>query len=154
MVRADVATDLSEVLQLHPALRERSRTWQPHPTMDPVSTSPLVFHDPEPVQNGMLQVGDAATFVDPFIGDGISLALRSGNLGGECLSRFFRNECFLDAATAELSARGMAQTDSAMSLLSGVHRRDVRRGDRIAQHPGCGRHSGNPRLLGEPSPAR
>jgi menaquinone-9 beta-reductase len=103
MVRADVATDLSEVLQLHPALRERSRTWQPHPTMDPVSTSPLVFHDPEPVQNGMLQVGDAATFVDPFIGDGISLALRSGNLGGECLSRFFRNECFLDAATADYS---------------------------------------------------
>ncbi|HEY2189619.1 MAG TPA: DUF6502 family protein [Caldimonas sp.] len=33
---------------------------------------------------------------------------------------------FLDAATDELSARGMAQTDSAVSLLSGVHRRDVR----------------------------
>ena len=33
---------------------------------------------------------------------------------------------FLDAASAELSARGMTQTDSAISLLSGVHRRDVR----------------------------
>ncbi|HZV93130.1 MAG TPA: DUF6502 family protein [Caldimonas sp.] len=33
---------------------------------------------------------------------------------------------FLDAATDELEARGMAQTDSAVSLLSGVHRRDVR----------------------------
>lgn len=33
---------------------------------------------------------------------------------------------FLDAAADELRARSMAQTDSAVSLLSGVHRRDVR----------------------------
>ncbi len=33
---------------------------------------------------------------------------------------------FLDAARQELAGRGMAQTDSAVSLLSGVHRRDVR----------------------------
>jgi hypothetical protein len=33
---------------------------------------------------------------------------------------------FLDAARHELAGRGMAQTDSALSLLSGVHRRDVR----------------------------
>jgi Family of unknown function (DUF6502) len=33
---------------------------------------------------------------------------------------------FLDAARAELAARGMAQTDSAVSVLCGVHRRDVR----------------------------
>jgi flavin-dependent dehydrogenase len=101
MVRADVATDLREVLQLHPALHERSRNWQPAPAMDPVSTSPLVFHEPEPVQNGMLQVGDSATFVDPFIGDGISLALRSGDLAGNCLRPFFRNECSREAAAAD-----------------------------------------------------
>lgn len=33
---------------------------------------------------------------------------------------------FLEAARAELAGRGMAQTDSAVTLLSGVHRRDVR----------------------------
>ena len=33
---------------------------------------------------------------------------------------------FLNAAQDELQARGMAHTDSAVSLLSGVHRRDVR----------------------------
>ncbi len=33
---------------------------------------------------------------------------------------------FLDAARAELQARQMAVTDSAVTLLSGVHRRDVR----------------------------
>ena len=48
----------------------------------------------------MLQTGDAATFVDPFIGDGISLALRSGDLAGNCLAPFFRDECSLDSATA------------------------------------------------------
>jgi hypothetical protein len=34
---------------------------------------------------------------------------------------------FLDEAQAELARRGMATTDSALTLLSGVHRRDVRR---------------------------
>ena len=96
MVRANEATDLTEVLTLHRALRERSQNWQL--LMDPVSTSPLVFHPPEPVHNGMLQVGDVATFVDPFIGDGISLALRSGDLAAECLFRFFRKECSLESA--------------------------------------------------------
>lgn len=33
---------------------------------------------------------------------------------------------FLDAARAELQAQGMPMTDSALTLLSGVHRRDVR----------------------------
>jgi flavin-dependent dehydrogenase len=98
MVRADVANALSDVLRLHPALRERSRTWQP--TMETVNTSPLVFHKPEPVQNTMLQVGDAAAFVDPFVGDGISLALRSGALAAECLQSFFRGGCSLRQASA------------------------------------------------------
>jgi flavin-dependent dehydrogenase len=98
MVRADVANALPDVLGLHPALRERSRTWKP--AMEIVSTSPLVFHKPEPVQNTMLQVGDAAAFVDPFVGDGISLALRSGALAADCLQSFFRGERSLQQAAA------------------------------------------------------
>jgi hypothetical protein len=39
---------------------------------------------------------------------------------------------FLRAAREELQARGMATTDSAVTLLSGVHRRDVRRLGRAA----------------------
>jgi Family of unknown function (DUF6502) len=39
---------------------------------------------------------------------------------------------FLDAARAELAQRGMAQTDSAVTLLCGVHRRDVRNLTRAA----------------------
>jgi menaquinone-9 beta-reductase len=87
MVRADVATTLPEVFACHPALRERSRGWSP--LTEPVSTSPLVFREPQPDRDGMLMAGDAAAFVDPFVGDGISLALRSGRLAGECLLPFF-----------------------------------------------------------------
>lgn len=99
MVRADLATNLSQVFAAHPALRERSAGWEP--VMAQVSTSPLVFHQPEPVQDGMLQVGDSATFVDPFIGDGISLALRSGSLAAHCLVPFLRNERSLQQASAD-----------------------------------------------------
>jgi flavin-dependent dehydrogenase len=99
MVRADVANTLPEILGMHPDLSERSRMWEP--AMEPVTTSPLVFHKPEPLQNAMLQVGDAAAFVDPFVGDGISLALRSGALAAECLKPFFKRKCSLpEAATA------------------------------------------------------
>jgi menaquinone-9 beta-reductase len=96
MVRADVATTLPGVLALHTALHERSREWQA--LIDPVSTSPLIFRDPEPERGGMLMAGDAAGFVDPFVGDGISLALRSGALAAECLASFLAHEISLAEA--------------------------------------------------------
>lgn len=101
MVRADLATTCSKVFAQHSALAARSRQWQP--ITEPVTTSPLFFHHPEPLKGGMLQVGDAAAFVDPFIGDGISLALRSGALAAECLNSFFKQECSLAAAAARYS---------------------------------------------------
>ncbi len=90
MVRADVASTVSQVFALHPALQERSRQWQP--LSDPVSTSPLLFRTPEPERDGVLMAGDAAGFVDPFVGDGISLALRSGSMAAQCLMPFLRSE--------------------------------------------------------------
>jgi flavin-dependent dehydrogenase len=96
MVRADVASTLPQVFRQHPALRQRSRSWTA--LSDPVSTSPLIFLDPQPQQDGVLRVGDAAGFVDPFVGDGISLALRSGSLAAQCLARFFAGEASLAQA--------------------------------------------------------
>ena len=90
MVRADVARTLAEVFQLSWELAERSRAWKP--LMEATSTSPLIFHKPRPMQDGMLLAGDAAAFVDPFVGDGISLALRSGAMATECLVPFFKGE--------------------------------------------------------------
>ena len=103
MVRADVASTLPEVFVRHARLQERSSGWKP--LSDPVSTSPLVFREPEPERDGMLMAGDAAAFVDPFVGDGISLALRSGSLAGECLLPFFAGSISLaDAARGYRSA--------------------------------------------------
>ena len=90
MVRADVANSLPEVFALHPALAERSQGWRP--LMEPVSTSPLVFREPAPIWNGLFLAGDSAGFVDPFVGDGISLALRSGAAAAQFLLPFLRGE--------------------------------------------------------------
>lgn len=96
MVRADVASSLPEVFAQHPALRERSRNWTL--LSDPVSTSPLIFRNPQPERGGVLLAGDAAGFVDPFVGDGISLALRSGSLAAKSLKPFFAGEASLPEA--------------------------------------------------------
>jgi menaquinone-9 beta-reductase len=96
MVRADVASTMPEVFLRHPALQERSRGWEP--IIDPVSTSPLVFRKPQQERDGVLAVGDAVAFVDPFVGDGISLALRSGSLAAESLIPFFAGSISLPEA--------------------------------------------------------
>src|SRR5207244_3208632 len=70
MVRADVATTLSEVFKCEPHLFERSSGWQL--LTEPVSTSPLNFGQSQPLEGSILLVGDAAGFIDPFVGDGIS----------------------------------------------------------------------------------
>lgn len=97
MVRANVASSLPEVFRRHPALLVRSQKWKP--LGDPVSTAPLVFRQPQLERDGILMVGDAACFVDPFVGDGISLALRSGALAAECLVPFIRGETGLGEAS-------------------------------------------------------
>ncbi len=50
---------------------------------DTVTTAALHFGEPQPVRDGIVCAGDAAGFIDPFLGDGISLALQSGALAGE-----------------------------------------------------------------------
>jgi flavin-dependent dehydrogenase len=83
VVKASVAKSLPEVFTLHPELLLRSRGWKE--IFPPVNTSPLVFRKPQPVLNQVFQVGDAAGFIDPFVGDGISLALRSGVMAARAL---------------------------------------------------------------------
>jgi menaquinone-9 beta-reductase len=97
MVRADVASTLPEALRQHPALLERSRQWKQ--LGDAVSTAPLMFRKPQCARDGVLMIGDAACFVDPFVGDGISLALRSGALAAECMIPFFRGQTGLVEAS-------------------------------------------------------
>jgi flavin-dependent dehydrogenase len=99
MVRADVANTLEDVFEQHAALRVRSRGWTL--ASDPVSTSPLIFREPRAERGGVVLVGDAAGFVDPFVGDGISLALRSGSMAARCVARFVYGEVPLGQAIDE-----------------------------------------------------
>jgi flavin-dependent dehydrogenase len=96
MVRADVARSLEEVFAKEPELQRRSRNWQP--LFATVTTSPLYFHEPETECEGMVLIGDSAGFIDPFAGDGISLALQSGSLAAQTLISFFHGNCGLEQA--------------------------------------------------------
>jgi flavin-dependent dehydrogenase len=102
MVRSEVAASLDQVFALHPALRERSREWQP--VMREIATSPLVFRAPVCESEGVLRAGDAAGFIDPFVGDGISLALRTGALAAQCLAEVWRGVVPARVATGRYRA--------------------------------------------------
>ena len=67
---------------MHPQLAERAAGWKA--VTQPVSTAPLIYRPPQPVRGNIICVGDAAAFIDPFAGDGISIALRSGQVAAEC----------------------------------------------------------------------
>jgi len=95
MVRADIASTLEQVFAKHPELWRRTRDWEA--ITEPVTTAPLVFRRPEPVSEcGIRNAGDAAGFIDPFAGDGIAIALRSGAkaaaASGEEYAAWYRRE--------------------------------------------------------------
>jgi flavin-dependent dehydrogenase len=98
MVRSDCATSLEEVFAQHRGLSERAALWEP--VIAPVSTAPLIYREPQPIKGNVLFVGDAAAFIDPFVGDGISIALRSGRLAAEGLRLFFCGQLTLGECAA------------------------------------------------------
>ena len=80
LVKQGSARDLAEVFRKNLSLHSRSSPWRQ--ITETFATAPVYLGPRVPVRDGILQVGDAAGFVDPFVGDGISLALRSGVLAG------------------------------------------------------------------------
>jgi len=97
IVRADVARSLASVLEQNRELMKRSRNWQP--VSEAVATSPLLFRPPRTSAGGTILVGDAAAFIDPFAGDGISMALHTGRIAALTLAKYLRGECSLDSAS-------------------------------------------------------
>jgi flavin-dependent dehydrogenase len=96
MVRSDCARTLAEAFALHPALARRAKAWQP--ITEPVTTAPLIYRVPEPVRGNLVFVGDAAGFIDPFVGDGISIALRTGCIAANELQAVFKQPSLLPSA--------------------------------------------------------
>lgn len=99
MVKPTLAKNLGSVFNLNRGLRERSRSWTP--VGNPVTTAPLIFRSPRTSEDGMLFAGDAAKFLDPFAGDGISIALHSGHMAAEALGSFLCGDCTLQDAVLE-----------------------------------------------------
>lgn len=99
LVRADVAHSIDQVLELHPELRRRSRAWRP--LFTPLTTSGVHFQPPRTESGGMMLAGDAAAFIDPYTGDGISLALHSGALAAKAMLSFLKGDATLDQAHAD-----------------------------------------------------
>ncbi|HEV3039281.1 MAG TPA: NAD(P)/FAD-dependent oxidoreductase [Candidatus Angelobacter sp.] len=96
MVRSDLAHSLEEVFSKNSELWRRSRDWEP--LFAPIATSPLYFRRPETNNKGMFLVGDSAGFIDPFAGDGISLALHSGGLAAQSVVEFLQGKRSLEQA--------------------------------------------------------
>ncbi len=107
MIHANAARSLEEVFSLQPELYRRSRDWKP--VFPAITTSPLYFRAPQTESRGMLLAGDAAAFIDPFAGDGISLALHSGTLAAESLQPFLQGGCGLQQAAQEYHRAYMEQ---------------------------------------------
>ena len=102
LVRSDSATTLEAVFQRSPQLCARAGQWKR--ITAPVSTAPVLYRKPVCLRGRILLAGDAAGFIDPFAGDGISLALRSGQAAAECLKQFLNSEASLDAACQQYEA--------------------------------------------------
>ena len=85
LVQANAAASMAEALQCSRELMQRANDWVP--SSDPITTAPIVFGPPQSVSDGMYNIGDAAAFIDPFLGDGISIALQTGVLAAECVVR-------------------------------------------------------------------
>jgi flavin-dependent dehydrogenase len=91
--------------------------------MEPVSTAPLLYRTPQPTRGNVINAGDAAGFIDPFAGDGISLALRTGRAAAECLQPFFEGRQSLPQAAqsyADLYARQFAPLIAAAARVRAV----------------------------------
>lgn len=96
LVRPERARTMADVLESDARLRSASRDWEQ--VCDTVTTGSIWFRPPETERNGAFLAGDAAGFIDPFVGDGIAIALRGGSMAGEVAARVARGE--LDIATA------------------------------------------------------
>jgi menaquinone-9 beta-reductase len=97
VVRSELARTFEELFRLHPALQQRASGWQP--VFSQVTTAPLIFRQPQTCHGGVLLAGDAAGFIDPFTGDGISLAIHSGSKAASMMLGYVKRNLGLEEAT-------------------------------------------------------
>jgi len=104
-VTGDFAGWLAQISRL-PALEKRLRgAAQVSPA---VTTAPVHLAQGQATQNGALMAGDASGFLDPFTGEGISMALHSGRLAAQAVSQSL-SEGFGGERAAEVYRHNLAR---------------------------------------------
>ncbi len=99
----DLDTAYRDILMSNPLRRPFLENARPAEKVRAIDS--LAFHvDPLPV-GGLMLVGDAMGFIDPFTGEGIYLALRSARLAVDCALRAFTTGDFTRQMLAEYEDR-------------------------------------------------
>jgi flavin-dependent dehydrogenase len=94
--------------QRFPAIAARAR--EARPGGSPRAIGPLAVSVRRRARPGLLLLGDAAGFHDPFTGEGVTLALRSGELAAGPVGDALRGRCSTEAAAATYDAEYQAAT--------------------------------------------
>ena len=101
----DFAAWLVQMSRL-PALETRLRGAEQVSSV--ITTAPVDLARRQAAQGGALMVGDASGFLDPFTGEGISMALHSGRLAARTVAMSL-SEGFGDEQAAEIYAQSLTQ---------------------------------------------
>ena len=113
MVRADIARSLAQVFARNRDLLARSRNWSA--AGESLTTAPVFFSPPRTANREMALAGDAAAFIDPFAGDGISIALHSGKMAALALSDYLSDHGSLAVALQTYDRRYRALIQPALT---------------------------------------
>lgn len=105
--KGDLGGYFDRTVAVLPSLRDRLRRSR---RVGPVrALGPLAYHVEPPRHDGVLLVGDALGFLDPFTGEGIFTALRSAELAAEVAAAALRANDVSAAALAPAHARRRAE---------------------------------------------
>jgi geranylgeranyl reductase family protein len=139
-VRGDLAGALERALAGLPALRDRLAGAR---RAGPVrALGPLAYRVAPPALGGVVLVGDAFGFLDPFTGDGVYTALRSAELAAEVAAGALAAGDVTRARLAPAHARRRAAFAGKERLAAGLQRVLARRwlavavARRLARRPG------------------
>jgi menaquinone-9 beta-reductase len=111
LVRPERARTMEDVLACDAHLWKASRGWEQ--VCDTVTTGAVAFRKPQTERDGAFLAGDAAGFIDPFVGDGIAIGLRSGSMAGEIAAQVARGQSALEEGLVLYGQRYQAAFDGA-----------------------------------------
>lgn len=84
----DVKELLLQIINTHPAFKERFKGSE---IVSQIKEWQLPFgnkiHSHKVYRNGMLLIGDAASLIEPFVGEGISYAMKSGEIASSVIEK-------------------------------------------------------------------